>query len=116
MGHVDGLSRSHNQTINAIAMAELLNDADESSPSTVEVGETAPFDSTLLPTGSLLQSAGDSSLIVPPDEEGATDQCLVSPVDVFGLQQTRFVEEQKRPPWIQAMIAFLSDEALALDP
>lgn len=30
MGHVDGLSRLHTQTINAIYMAELLNDADAS--------------------------------------------------------------------------------------
>ncbi|OWY96103.1 Gag-pol Polyprotein [Phytophthora megakarya] len=41
---------------------------------------------------------------------------MVSPVDLFRLQQERFVEEQKRTPWIMAMVAYLKDGALALDP
>ncbi|KAE9327482.1 hypothetical protein PR003_g16010 [Phytophthora rubi] len=45
-----------------------------------------------------------------------TEQLLVSPVDVFGLQQARFVEEQRRTPWILAMLAYLESGALALDP
>ncbi|KAE8986772.1 hypothetical protein PF011_g19856 [Phytophthora fragariae] len=45
-----------------------------------------------------------------------TEQLLVSPVDVFGLQQARFVEEQRRTPWILAMPAYLESGALALDP
>jgi len=39
----------------------------------------------------------------------------MSSVDSFRLDRERFVEEQKRTPWIQAMIAFLDSEALALD-
>ncbi|KAE8971166.1 hypothetical protein PF011_g26135 [Phytophthora fragariae] len=45
-----------------------------------------------------------------------TEQLLVSPVDVFGLQQDRFVAEQRRTPWILAMLAYLESGALALDP
>ncbi|GMF31417.1 unnamed protein product [Phytophthora fragariaefolia] len=36
-------------------------------------------------------------------------------VDLFGLDWERFQEEQKRPPWIQVLIAFLEDGTLALD-
>ncbi|KAG3144485.1 hypothetical protein PC128_g24382 [Phytophthora cactorum] len=46
---------------------------------------------------------------------GTSEQLVVSPIDVFGLHQERFIEEQKRTPWIQAMIAFLENGALALD-
>ncbi|KAI9981463.1 hypothetical protein PInf_009215 [Phytophthora infestans] len=81
-------------------MAELLNDADESPPSTVEVGEATPLDSTLLPSGPLPEDAGETRPVASPDEEEVTDQLLVSPVDVFGLQQTRFVEEQKRTHFV----------------
>ncbi|RAW35162.1 hypothetical protein PC110_g8557 [Phytophthora cactorum] len=44
------------------------------------------------------------------------EQLLVSPIDVLGLHQERFVEEQKRTPWIQAMIVVLENGALALVP
>ncbi|POM64401.1 Hypothetical protein PHPALM_20073 [Phytophthora palmivora] len=40
---------------------------------------------------------------------------LVSPVDMFGLVQERFVAEQRQMPWIMALTAFLESGALALD-
>lgn len=39
----------------------------------------------------------------------------VSPLDKVGLDRERFLEEQSRTPWIQAVAAFLKDGALALD-
>ncbi|KAE9190402.1 hypothetical protein PF004_g21913 [Phytophthora fragariae] len=47
--------------------------------------------------------------------EGDVTQTASSSVDLFGLDRERFQEEQKRTPWIQALIAFLEDGALALD-
>lgn len=98
MGLVDGLYRLYTQTVSAISMSKLLNDADESTHSTVEVGEAAPPASAQLSSGCSLANPGDSNSVVSPEEEETSDQLLVSSVDVFGLQQTRFVEEQKRIP------------------
>ncbi|ETM47977.1 hypothetical protein L914_07435, partial [Phytophthora nicotianae] len=39
-----------------------------------------------------------------------------SPVNVFGLDCDKFVEEQERVPWMRALKAFLRDGALTLDP
>ncbi|KAE8951649.1 hypothetical protein PF011_g32906 [Phytophthora fragariae] len=47
---------------------------------------------------------GDADDGPPFDNEGQTAS---SPVDVFGLDPERFKEEQRRTPWIQALIAFL---------
>ncbi|GMF27677.1 unnamed protein product [Phytophthora fragariaefolia] len=45
-----------------------------------------------------------------------SDTFLVSPVDVFGLQQDRFVDEQRRTPWILVMQAYLESGGMALEP
>ncbi|KAJ8527388.1 hypothetical protein ON010_g14873 [Phytophthora cinnamomi] len=50
------------------------------------------------------------------DEDLDAERPATSPVDVFGLDRERFVDEQKRTPWIQAVVAFLEHGALALDP
>ncbi|KAG1688772.1 hypothetical protein DVH05_003082 [Phytophthora capsici] len=39
-----------------------------------------------------------------------------SPVDRFGLDRDQFVKEQQEVPWIKALVAFLQDGALPLDP
>ncbi|ETM34083.1 hypothetical protein L914_18754 [Phytophthora nicotianae] len=48
-------------------------------------------------------------------EHGHIDPGLYTPVDVFGLDCDKFVEEQERVPWMRAFKAFQQDEALALD-
>ncbi|KAE8989325.1 hypothetical protein PR001_g21805 [Phytophthora rubi] len=55
---------------------------------------------------------GDTDEDPPLDDE---DKTASSPVDAFGLDSERFKEEQRRTPWIQALIAFLESGALALD-
>ncbi|OWY92250.1 LOW QUALITY PROTEIN: hypothetical protein PHMEG_00038822 [Phytophthora megakarya] len=40
---------------------------------------------------------------------------MSTPVDEFGLDMFRFIEEQKRTSWIMALIAFLEDRALPID-
>ncbi|POM58693.1 Gag-pol fusion protein [Phytophthora palmivora] len=90
MGHVDGLSRFHQTAICALTMSVLINDAGE-DPSTVLVGEERPTSS-----------------------HGPTKQLSVTPVNMFGLDQERFVREQRQTPWIMALIAFLESAALAL--
>ncbi|KAG6612102.1 uncharacterized protein IUM83_15004 [Phytophthora cinnamomi] len=139
MGHVDGLSRLYSYTIAAISMTDLLNDADldvrnsalvgkggrTRSPAalsgasfsdtpaathrSVEVGERESQDADALDLTSPSLNSNEVGL-------SSSEQLLVSPVDVFGLQQDRFVEEQRRTPWILAMIAYLESGALALNP
>ncbi|KAE9189351.1 hypothetical protein PF002_g25069 [Phytophthora fragariae] len=48
-------------------------------------------------------------------EEEADSPQAGSSLDEFGLDKFRFVEEQKRTPWIMAMVAFLEAGALPLD-
>ncbi|KAE8876932.1 hypothetical protein PF003_g38990 [Phytophthora fragariae] len=165
MGHADGLSRLHSETICALTISDLLND-DSTPPSegSVPVGEAPPPSSliesspteTERPGGALdkamraamdaLNTVGEPPASADPPERGddvpdnlgapvddvvdeapedgdADDgppfdnegQTASSPVDVFGLDPERFKEEQRRTPWIQALIAFLESGALALD-
>ncbi|KAE8903833.1 hypothetical protein PF005_g10038 [Phytophthora fragariae] len=108
-------------------MADLLNDAnsdDQSSPLVGEGPAGGPRDAVPPNAGS--DPAGRGSAKVGESDpmagaaseplEAPTEQLLVSPVDVFGLQQDRFVAEQRRTPWILAMLAYLESGALALDP
>ncbi|OWY99808.1 hypothetical protein PHMEG_00029132 [Phytophthora megakarya] len=55
------------------------------------------------------------SIPITEDVGGPTEQIAVSPIDVFGLDQDRFIDEQYQTPWIMAMIVFLESGALALD-
>ncbi|POM63597.1 Hypothetical protein PHPALM_20979 [Phytophthora palmivora] len=91
MRHVDGLSRLRSATVCALSMSDLLNEANEEEVQDL-VGEG--------------QATNDTE---------SSDQLAIFPVDVFGLDQTRFVAEQRQTPWIMAMIAFLESGALALD-
>ncbi|GMF40664.1 unnamed protein product [Phytophthora fragariaefolia] len=127
MGHVDGLSRLHSDSVCAVSMADLLNDADTDERHTPLVGEGSAGDDRDSETPDVYPGpAGRGSAEVgesgPAEGDLAessgvpTDQLLVSPVDVFGLQQDRFLAEQRRTPWIQAMLAYLESGALALDP
>ncbi|GMF46099.1 unnamed protein product [Phytophthora fragariaefolia] len=52
------------------------------------------------------------------EEKGPVDKMERSftSVEEFGLNQEKFVEEQKVSPWICAMRAFIEDGALVLDP
>ncbi|KAG3139704.1 hypothetical protein PC128_g25325 [Phytophthora cactorum] len=111
MGHVDGLSRLHSQMIGVLSMANLLNDVEDGRGNPVPVGELhAPN-----PAAKEARALGDFPG-GPTDDHEPPKQLLLTPVDIFGLQQDRFVEEQMRTPWIPALIAFLKNDALALDP
>ncbi|KAE9333720.1 hypothetical protein PF008_g14316 [Phytophthora fragariae] len=156
MGHADGLSRLHSDTICALTIADLLND-DPSPPEEgpIPVGEgsspgmndgnssTSPpvaneaLDDAVRAAMDALSEVGEPSAPLPsassehdagndapgaladavddelPDDDVA--QTASSSVDLFGLDRERFQDEQKRTPWIQALIAFLEDGALALD-
>ncbi|KAG6624031.1 uncharacterized protein IUM83_02216 [Phytophthora cinnamomi] len=170
MGHVDGLSRLHSQTICALSMAGLLNeDSEPGDDGLGAVGEgpdSAPLprthlsrhpkasralDEALHTASEALDAVGEPPAPQVPDEpravvagdaggepveagpepdavaepddeefdyedEVVSERPATSLVDVFGLDRERFVEEQKRTPWIQAVIAFLECGALALDP
>ncbi|KAE9337951.1 hypothetical protein PR003_g11756 [Phytophthora rubi] len=48
-------------------------------------------------------------------EDDDVERVVTPPVDLFGLDRERFIAEQKRSPWIQAVIAFLEHGALALN-
>ncbi|KAE9345171.1 hypothetical protein PF008_g8893 [Phytophthora fragariae] len=156
MGHADGLSRPHSDTICALTIADLLNDDPSSTEeSPVPVGEGSSLGpngestaaSSPVTAGALdeaVQAAMDALNEVgePPaplssansehdaanyapgalanaiDDELPEDdvaQNASSSVDIFGLDRERFQEEQKRTPWIQALVAFPEDGALALD-
>ncbi|KAE8899714.1 hypothetical protein PF003_g16089 [Phytophthora fragariae] len=194
MGHVDGLSRLHTQTVCAVSLSELVKDVSSTErESLVPVGErsSSDCDDASVPmsvvneepsrviTGALedalrvakqaLAEVGERPAVVtakkPPAstsnvlnpetlDEGATvsvgeppappesastgtealdpeyeadaddetseeeedaERVVTSPVDLFGLDRERFVAEQKRTPWIQAVIAIVEHGALALN-
>jgi hypothetical protein len=158
MGHVDGLSRLHAETVCALTISDLLNDdVGPSEEGLVEVGEgpastpevtSPPFraaegsgvleDAVQVALRALGEVGGPLAPEAPgvasdrADIEGAvadepaldepsadnelpSDETTSSPVESFGLGRDRFVEEQRRTPWGQAMIAFLDCEAFALD-
>ncbi|KAE8995142.1 hypothetical protein PR001_g15390 [Phytophthora rubi] len=194
MGHVDGLSRLHTQTVCAVSLSELMKDVSSTErESLVPVGEGSSSDCDDSPVpmsagneepsrvvaGALedalrvakqaLAEVGERPAVIaakkPPTstsnvlnpetpDEGATvsvgeppaspenastgtgapdheyeadaddetseeeedaERVVTSPVDLFGLDRERFVAEQKRTPWIQAVIAFVEHEALALN-
>lgn len=111
-------------------MADILNEANEEEETLVPVGETTAEATTNHGSGNKVQVGeqppGDQVQVGERLPEGAPattsrggvtppEQLLVSPIDVFGLDQARFKEEQKRTPWLLAMIAFLESSALALD-
>ncbi|GMF49675.1 unnamed protein product [Phytophthora fragariaefolia] len=127
MGHVDGLSRLYSDSVCAVSMADLLNDADTDERCTPLVGEGSAGDVRDSetpnvypgPAGHGSAEVGESGPVEGDLAEPSgvpTDQLLVSPVDGFGLQQDRFLAEQRRTPWIRAVLAYLESGALALDP
>ncbi|KAE8902186.1 hypothetical protein PF005_g5547 [Phytophthora fragariae] len=127
MGHVDGLSRLYSNSVCAISLADLLNDANSDDQGSPLVGEgpagdpreAVPPNAGSDPAGRGSAEVGESDPVAGDASEpleAPTEQLLVSPVDVFGLQQDCFVVEQRRTPWILAMLAYLECGALALDP
>ncbi|OWY94580.1 Enzymatic Polyprotein, partial [Phytophthora megakarya] len=113
-------------------MRDLLNDADLDDDNSVQVrksGTLVDGDSEMIPAPGLLEVREHESVVGLPDsvslsEHGAphhpaapsvrvseevVEPLVSSPVDEFGLDTLRFVEEQKRTLWIQALIAFLED-------
>ncbi|KAE8905940.1 hypothetical protein PF006_g10126 [Phytophthora fragariae] len=144
MGHADGLSRLHSDTICALTIADLLNDdsplPDESpvavgegsfpGPNDEDTAANSPatdeaLDEAVRAAMDALNEVGEPSASPPsvnPGSDAVDDApdavwstAASSSVDLFGLDRERFQEEQKRTPWIQALIAFLEDGALALD-
>ncbi|KAE9353801.1 hypothetical protein PR003_g3692 [Phytophthora rubi] len=115
MGHADGLSRLHSDSICALTIADLLND-DPSPPDEgpVPVGEgSSPGPNNENSTASPTVNDGALNDAVRAAMD-ALNETASSSVDLFGFDRERFQEEQKRTPWIQALIAFLEDGALAL--
>ncbi|KAE9039663.1 hypothetical protein PR001_g7408 [Phytophthora rubi] len=119
MGHVDGLSRSPMTTVNALTMADLLNPAEGGACDSV--GE--PSDPGVVPSS--LSNGPDHDRDTreevldesPPlaDDEVPADQ-PTSNVDLFGLDLEQFKAEQRKISWVVALITFIEDGALPLDP
>ncbi|OWZ21655.1 hypothetical protein PHMEG_0003765 [Phytophthora megakarya] len=119
----------------SLSMRDLLNDLNQDVDSPVQVmeGDTVvDGDCDIAPAPGLLEAREHESMVdtAPYNrnaEHSATDGVQVrvseevmeplvsSPFDEFGLDAFRFVEEQKRTPWILALRAFLEDRALPLD-
>ncbi|KAE9347247.1 hypothetical protein PR003_g7026 [Phytophthora rubi] len=55
--------------------------------------------------------AAEDDFLDDDDEE----RVVTSTVGLFGLDRERFIAEQKRSPWIQAVVAFIDHGALALN-
>ncbi|KAE8970769.1 hypothetical protein PR001_g27106 [Phytophthora rubi] len=120
MGHVDGLSRLPMDTVAALLMRDLLNPED-----TVEdvlptsVGEPAGADNGLGLGGERADGHVDDECPDQPNEvaSGApTGGTPLTPVDRFGLDFDQFVQAQQEVPWVKALVGFLLDGALPLDP
>ncbi|OWY94548.1 LOW QUALITY PROTEIN: Retrovirus-related Pol Polyprotein from transposon 412, partial [Phytophthora megakarya] len=121
-----------------LTMTDLLNDSSSNtngSPQVRESGHAVDGDSCLVPAPDLIEvreheSVDDLADSVPdcvPDErpqptpgdvrvlDEVVEPQVSSPVDEFGLDMFRFIEEQKRTPWILVLITFLEDRALLID-
>ncbi|OWY90730.1 Gag-pol fusion protein, partial [Phytophthora megakarya] len=118
-----------------LSMSDLLNDVDLNDDGSVQVRENRPTiegDSGVTPAPGLLEvreheSVFDVSDSAPDGEhpypatvdmqvsEEVVEPTVSSPVDEFGLDAFRFIEEQKRTQWILALRAFLEDRALPVD-
>ncbi|KAE8986476.1 hypothetical protein PR002_g22342 [Phytophthora rubi] len=123
MGHVDGLSRLPTDTVAALTMRDLLNpEAADSGTFSSSVGEQdgeVPIPTTGGEGGEYADGHVDESDPGLPNEDvGASpdDAPRPSPVDQFGLDFELFVRAQQDVPWIKALVAFLLDGALPLDP
>ncbi|POM74055.1 Retrovirus-related Pol Polyprotein [Phytophthora palmivora] len=108
MGHVDGLSRLHADTINAVTMTDLLNDVGSEGDGSEVKGELLPTIRQIWERFLMLERF----LLMERFQLGARKRGRVLPPG----DMERFIKEQKRTPWIMAMIAYLKDGALALDP
>lgn len=124
MGHVDGLSRLPVGKVVALTMNDLLNPDDDavgpssvgehSSPEAdeeVEYADRAAGD----PADGHVDDPGPVGLREDPVRE-EVGPVAPSPVDQFSLDREQFVSEQLEVPWIKALVAFLLDGALPLDP
>ncbi|OWY97202.1 polyprotein [Phytophthora megakarya] len=121
-----------------LTMTDLLNDSGSNTDGSTQVRESdhaVDDDSCLVPTPGLIEVREHESVVDLPDSvpDGVPDERpqstpgdvrvldevveaqVSSPVDEFGLDRFRFIEEQKRAPWILALIAFLEDRALPID-
>ncbi|KAE9200610.1 hypothetical protein PF004_g18959 [Phytophthora fragariae] len=124
LGHVDGLSRLPMDTVAALTMRDLLNPegtVDDVLPSSVGeqpevIGGEMDGDDAL---GERADGHVDDDELDRPNEDvgnSSETDALMSPVDRFGLDFEQFVGEQREVPWIKALVAFLLDGALPLDP
>ncbi|KAE9013400.1 hypothetical protein PR001_g15422 [Phytophthora rubi] len=120
MGPVDGLSRLHYSTVNALTWADLLNaEEDDGEDRLVQVEEEDPV--VFVPTTAEPRNdvSGNAEITPAPEEDDTEGEAGSPPtgssLDEFGLDKFRFVEEQKRTPWIMAMVAFLEAGTLPLD-
>ncbi|GMF53511.1 unnamed protein product [Phytophthora fragariaefolia] len=116
MDHMDGLSRLPTDTVATITMRDLLNPegtADDVLPSSV--GEPPAVNED----GELVDGHVDDVEPELRNEEDDVDHSRyvpVSPVDRFSPDREQFVREQQEIPWVRALVAFLVDGALPMDP
>ncbi|KAE9036786.1 hypothetical protein PR003_g6925 [Phytophthora rubi] len=118
MGHVDGLSRLPMATANALTMADLLNPSEGVAHDSV--GEPSdPGEPSDSEAGAGVDSDAPAAVLdespLLDDDEVPSDQ-PASNLDLFGLDVELFRAEQKKVSWIVALVAFLEDGALPLDP
>ncbi|GMF40671.1 unnamed protein product [Phytophthora fragariaefolia] len=120
MGHVDGLFRLPVNPVAALSLRDLLNPED-----TVEdvlptsVGEHAGAEDGRSLGGERADGHVDDEYPDRPNEVMSGDAAGSpprTPVDRFGLDFDQFVQAQQEVPWVKALIAFLLDGALPLDP
>ncbi|KAG4043148.1 hypothetical protein PC123_g21386 [Phytophthora cactorum] len=97
-------------------MSDFLNDAKADGKRPVPVGETCDIFATARKVGTTSNASSRTEGRPLTDDGKPLELLLVSSIGVFGLRQKRFVEEKKRTPWIPALIAFLENGALGLDP
>ncbi|KAI9991957.1 hypothetical protein PInf_017337 [Phytophthora infestans] len=135
MGHADGLSRLYHRpdasVVSVIRMTDLLNDGDDAPPA--QDGTVTPLGTLETNTGDGLAQVGEQTGTAAPGDDSVTEPAVVtepltqveqeedlqegapltnlSPIDVFGLDYDKFVEEQERVPWMRALRAFLKDGA-----
>uniref|UniRef100_H3H3R4 RNA-directed DNA polymerase n=1 Tax=Phytophthora ramorum TaxID=164328 RepID=H3H3R4_PHYRM len=126
MGHVDGLSRLPTNSVNALTLADLLNPVEIADNETLNlVGEPhepeglsgGPYEGDI-DTEEKREESDEEQADVNhgPGEDGPGLDASCPSVDMFGLDSEQFWMEQQSVSWIKALVAFLINHALPLDP
>ncbi|KAG3064080.1 hypothetical protein PI124_g783 [Phytophthora idaei] len=92
MDYVDGLSRLRSEMVGALLMSDLLKDAEADEERPIPVEEARDVSAAAGGVGATrsVPSRAESGTLAGDGEP--PEQLLVSPIDVLGLHQERFVE------------------------